>query len=61
MARTSKEDSFSNGLTSSGLSSNHNKLTENIQLIEKLTRLRRVEYLYTSQVLVKSFKYIQEQ
>jgi hypothetical protein len=61
MVQTSNEDSFSNGLTPSGLSVNHEKLSENIQFIEKLTRLRRAEPLYSSEVLGESFQYSQKQ
>ena len=55
------EDNFSEGLTPSGLSRNHEELSENIQLIEKLTRLRRAEPLYSSEALGESFKYGQKQ
>ena len=61
MAQTSNEDSFSNGLTPAGLSRNHEELSENIQLIEKITRLRRAEPLYSSEALGESFKYSQKQ
>jgi len=57
MAQISNEDSLSNGLTPSGLSRNHEELSENIQLIEKLTRLRRAEPLYSSEVLGDSYQY----
>ena len=46
-----------NNLESSGLSRNHEKLSENIQFIEKLTRLRRAQPLYPSKVLGDSYKY----
>lgn len=46
-----------NNLQSSGLSRNHEELSENIQFIEKLTRLRRAQPLYPSQVLGDSYKY----
>jgi hypothetical protein len=46
-----------NNLESSGLSQNHEQLSENIQFVEKLTRLRRAEPLYPSQVLGDSYKY----
>nr|UVG41922.1 hypothetical protein [Navicula tsukamotoi] len=46
-----------NNLESSGLSRNHEQLPENIQFIEKLTRLRRAQPLYPSQVLGDSYKY----
>lgn len=46
-----------NNLESSGLSRNHEQLSENIQFIEKLTRLRRAQPLYPSQVLGDSYKY----
>lgn len=61
MAQTSKEDSFSNELTPSGLSVNHEKFNEKIQFVEKLTRLRRAEPLYSSEVLGESFQYSQKQ
>ena len=51
------QKNFSNNLESSGLSRNHEELSENIQLIEKLTRLRRAQPLYPSQVLGDSYKY----
>lgn len=57
MAQTSNEDCFSNGLTPFGLSRNHEELFENIQLIEKRTRLRRAEPLYSSEVLGDSYEY----
>lgn len=50
-----------NNLESSGLSRNHEQLSENIQFIEKLTRLRRAQPLYPSQVLGDSYKYGGEQ
>jgi len=46
-----------NNLESSGLSRNHEQLSKNIQFIEKLTRLRRAQPLYPSQVLGDSYKY----
>nr|YP_010448043.1 hypothetical protein NRL27_pgp008 [Nitzschia dubiiformis]UTQ75524.1 hypothetical protein [Nitzschia dubiiformis] len=46
-----------NKLESSGLSRNHEQLSENIQFIEKLTRLRRAQPLYSSKVLGDSYKY----
>ena len=46
-----------NNLESSGLSRNHEQLSENIQFIEKLTRLRRAQPLYPSQVLGDSYQY----
>jgi hypothetical protein len=46
-----------NNLESSGLSRNHEQLSENVQFIEKLTRLRRAQPLYPSQVLGDSYKY----
>jgi len=51
------QNNFSNNLESSGLSRNHEELSENIQLIEKLTKLRRAEPLYPSQVLGDSYLY----
>lgn len=48
-------------LQSSGLSCNHEQLSEKIQVIEKLTRLRRAQPLYSSEVLGDSFKYSQQQ
>jgi len=51
------ENNFSNKLESSGLSRNHKELSENIQSIEKLTRLQRAQPLYSSQVLGDSYKY----
>lgn len=50
-----------NNLQSSGLSCNHEQLSEKIQVIEKLTRLRRAQPLYSSEVLGDSFKYSQQQ
>jgi hypothetical protein len=46
-----------NNLESSGLSRNREQLSKNIQFIEKLTRLRRAQPLYPSQVLGDSYKY----
>jgi hypothetical protein len=46
-----------NNLESSGLSRNREQLSENIQFIENLTRLRRAQPLYPSQVLGDSYKY----
>jgi len=51
------QNNFSNNLESSGLSRNHEQLSKNIQFIEKLTRLRRAQPLYPSQVLGDSYKY----
>ena len=51
------QNNFSNNLESSGLSRNHEELSENIQFIEKLTRLRRAQPLYPSQVLGDSYQY----
>jgi hypothetical protein len=50
-----------NNLQSSGLSRNREQLSKNIQFIEKLTRLRRAQPLYSSEVLGDSFKYSQQQ
>lgn len=61
MAQTPTEDSFSNRLTPSGLSVNHEELSENIQFIERVTKLRRAEPLYSSEILGESFQYSQEQ
>jgi len=55
------QNNFSNNLESSGLSRNHEELSENIQFIEKLTRLRGAQPLYPSKVLGDSFKYSQQQ
>ena len=52
-----KENNFSNKLESSGLSRNREELSENIQFIEKLTRLRRAQPLYPSQVMGDSYQY----
>ena len=57
MVQTPTEDSFSNGLRPSGLSINHEILSENIQDIETKTRLRRAQPLYPSQVLGDSYQY----
>lgn len=46
-----------NNLQSSGLSGNHEELSENIQFIEKQTRLRRAQPLYPSQILGDSYQY----
>jgi hypothetical protein len=51
------ENNFWNNLESSELSRNHEELSENILFIEKLTRLRRAQPLYLSQVLGDSYKY----
>ena len=51
------QNNFSNNLDSSGLSRNHEELSENIQFIEKLTKRRRAEPLYPSQVLGDSYQY----
>lgn len=51
------QNNFSNDSESSGLSRNHEELSESIQFIEKLTRLRRAQPLYPSQVLGDSYKY----
>lgn len=48
---------ISNNLHSSGLSENHENLSENLKSIEKRTRLRRAQPLYPSQVLGDSHKY----
>lgn len=52
---------FSNNLEASGLSSNHNELPENLRSVEELTRLRRAEPLYPSNVLGERYKYSQKQ
>jgi hypothetical protein len=57
MTQTSNENSFSNELTPSGLSQNHEELSKNTQSIEKLTKLRRAQPLYPSQVLGDSYEY----
>jgi hypothetical protein len=57
----SETNNFSDGLTPSGLSVNHDTFSENIQSIERRTRLRRAEPRYWSQVLGESFQYRQEQ
>jgi len=44
-------------LDASGLSKNHQQLSEEMQSLEKKTRLRRAQPLYPSQVLGDSFKY----
>jgi len=51
------QNNFSNNLESSGLSRNHEQLSKDIQSIEKLTRLRRAQPLYPSQVLGDSYQY----
>lgn len=51
------KNNFSNNLESSGLSRNHEQLSKDIQSIEELTRLRRAQPLYSSQVLGDSYKY----
>ena len=51
------ENNFSNNLESSGLSRNHEQLSKDIQSTEKLTKLRRSQPLYPSQVLGDSYKY----
>ena len=56
-----ENNDISEGLTPSGLSGNHEELSENIQLIERLTRLRRAQPLYPSEVLGDSFQYSQQQ
>jgi len=61
LAQTSNKDSFSNGLTPTGLSVNHEELSQNIQEIEIKTRLRRAQHLYSSEVLGDSYKYSQDQ
>ena len=52
---------FPDNLESSGLSRNHEELSEKIQVIEKLTRLRRAQPLYPSQALGDSYQYGGEQ
>jgi len=51
------QNNFLNNLESSGLSRNHEQLSKEIQSTEKLTKLRRAQPLYPSQVLGDSFKY----
>lgn len=51
------ENNFSNNLGSSGLSKNHEELSQNIQDTEIKTRLRRAEPLYPSEVLGDSYQY----
>lgn len=51
------QNNFLNNLESSGLSQNHEQLSKEIQSTEKLTKLRRAQPLYPSQVLGDSFKY----
>ena len=51
------ENNFSNNLESSGLSKNHEELSQNIQDIEIKTRLRRAQPLYSSEVLGDSYQY----
>jgi hypothetical protein len=51
------EDSFKNGLAPSGLKENHEKLPENVQLIEKRARVRRTDPSYPSEVLGNSYEY----
>ena len=51
------KNNFSNNLESSGLSRNDKPLSKDIKSIEELTRLRRAQPLYPSQVLGDSFKY----
>ena len=55
------QEKFSNNLESSGLSGNHERLSENTRFVEKLTRLRRAQPLYPSQALGDSYKYGGEQ
>lgn len=57
----SNSDNFSKGLTPSGLSINHEKLSENLQEIEEKTRLRRAEPLFPSETLGESYQYSQKQ
>lgn len=52
-----KENNFLNKLDEFGLSQNHEKLSENAQFIEKLTRLRRRQPLYPSLVWGDSYQY----
>ena len=51
------QNNFSNNLESFGLSRNHEQLSENVKTIEKLTRLRRAQPLYSSQALGDSYRY----
>jgi len=46
-----------NNLQSSGLSRNHEQLSENVKVIEKRTKLRRSQPLDPSQALGDSYKY----
>lgn len=50
-----QEQKFSSNLDASGLSKNHQQLSEEMQSLEKKTRLRRAQPLYSSQVLGDSF------
>lgn len=52
-----KKDSFSNGLTPSGLSVNHNTFSESVKAVEEATHLRRAEPLFPSEVLGDSYQY----
>jgi len=62
MRRKVKVDMAQNNFfESSGLSRNHNQLSEDLQSTEKLTKLRRAEPLQPSQVLGDSFKYSDKQ
>lgn len=55
------QNNFLNNLDSSGLSRNHTQLSKATQVNEELTKLRRAEPLYPSQVLGDSFKYGRKQ
>ena len=57
MTNNSIENSFSHGLTASGISTNHSLLGEESQNIEIKTRLRRAQPLYPSEVLGDSYQY----
>lgn len=51
------KNNFSNNWESSGLSRNHEELSEKIQFIEKRIKLQRAHPLYPSQALGNSYQY----
>lgn len=57
MTNSPIDNSFSHGLTASGISTNHSLLGEESQNIEIKTRLRRAQPLYPSEVLGDSYQY----
>ena len=59
---TLMDDRFSNIFLSSGLNENNQKLVENSEsVVERRTRLRREEPLFSSDVLGEYFQYSQKQ